>query len=70
MEAVKQPRAVFVDFPLGHNTGTPFETRLQLSILRDALEALKIIKQPGIIIDLPYKWSEDDSWQKEIYAEE
>ena len=56
MEAVKPPRAVFVDFPLGHNTGKPFDKELQLNILKDAFEALKSIKQPGTIVDLPYKW--------------
>ena len=39
MEAVKPPRAVFVDFPLGHNTGKPFDKELQLNILKDAFEA-------------------------------
>ncbi len=66
MEAVKAPRAVFVNFPLGHNTGKPFDRELQLSILKDAFEALKSIKQPGIIIDLPYQWSQDNSWEKEM----
>ncbi len=66
MEAVKAPRAVFVNFPLGHNTGKPFDRELQLNILNDAFEALKSIKQPGTIIDLPYQWSQDNSWEKEM----
>ena len=64
MEAVKAPRAVFVNFPLGHNTGKPFDRELQLNILNDAFEALKSIKQPGAIIDLPYQWSQDNSWEE------
>jgi len=63
MEAVKAPRAAYVNFPLGHNIGKPFDNSLQLSILRDAFEALKSIEEPGTIIDLPYKWNEDDSWE-------
>ncbi len=63
MAAVKAPRAVFVNFPLGHNTGKPFDKQLQLSILRDALEGLQSIDRPGTIVDLPYRWSEDDSWE-------
>ncbi len=66
MEAVNAPRAVFVNFPLGRNTGKPLDTELQLGILSDAFEALKSIKQPGDIIDLPYQWSEDNSWEKEV----
>lgn len=64
MVAVKAPRAVFVNFPLGHNTGKPFDRELQMSILKDALSALATIKQPGTIVDLPYQWSEDDSWEQ------
>ncbi len=64
MAAVKAPRAVFVNFPLGHNTGKPFDRELQMSILKDALSALVTIKQPGTIVDLPYQWSEDDSWER------
>ena len=66
MEAVKVPRAVFVNFPLGHNTGKPFDRDLQLSILKDTFEALKVTRQPGTILDLPYKWSEDNSWEQEL----
>ncbi len=64
MAAVKAPRAVFVNFPLGHNTGKPFDRELQMSILKDALSALTTIEQPGTIVDLPYRWSEDDSWER------
>ncbi len=64
MAAVKAPRAVFVNFPLGHNTGKPFDRELQMSILGDALAALATIEEPGTIVDLPYQWSEDDSWER------
>lgn len=64
MAAVKAPRAVFVNFPLGHNTGKPFDRELQMSIVRDALAALATIEQPGTIEDLPYQWSEDDFWER------
>ncbi len=64
MVAVKAPRAVFVNFPLGHNTGRPFDRELQTSILKDALAALTMLEQPGAIVDLPYQWSDDDSWER------
>ncbi len=66
MEAVKAPRAVFTDFPLGHNIGKPFDEELQRNILSDTFKALKSIEQPGTIINLPYLWSGDSSEDKEI----
>lgn len=50
---VKPPRAVFLNFPLGHQTGKKFEPGLQRSILKDALNALCTIKEPGTILELP-----------------
>jgi len=65
-ELVKPPRSVFVNFPLGHTTGKPFDRELQMKIIKDAFDALKSIKTPGTIIDLPYQWEEsDDSWERE-----
>jgi hypothetical protein len=66
MEAVKAPRAVFTNFPLGHQAGKPFDGELQLNILYGAFEALKSIEQPGTIVDLPFQWSEGNSWEKEM----
>jgi len=64
---VKPPRAVFVNFPLGRQTGKPFDRELQMKIIKDAFDALKSIKEPGKIIDLPYQWKEgDDSWEREV----
>ena len=66
MEAVKPPRAVFMNFPLGHQTGKPFDKELQRAIVVAALEMLKSATEPGTIVDLPYVWKEgDDSWQEE-----
>ncbi len=63
---VKPPRAVLVNFPLGHQTGKKFEPELQKSILRDALNALRTIKEPGTILELPYRWDEDNSWEENV----
>jgi len=66
-EVVKPPRSVFVNFPLGHTTGKPFDRELQMKIIKDAFDALKSINEPGRIIDLPYEWKEgDDSWESEV----
>ena len=65
-EMVKPPRSVFVNFPLGPPTGKPFDHELQMKIIKDAFSALKSIKAPGAIIDLPYRWQEgDDRWERE-----
>lgn len=56
------PRAVFVDYPLGHTTGRPFDTDNQLAIVSDAISAFDSIDKPGQIITLPYEWS-DPNWQ-------
>jgi hypothetical protein len=64
-ESVKPPRSVFVNYPLGHTSGKPFDRELQMKIIKDAFDALKSIREPGAIIDLPYKWQgDDDRWEK------
>ena len=58
MEKVKVPRAVSLEFPLGHPLGKSFDQKQQKLILLDTLHALESIKEPGVIIELPYKWKE------------
>lgn len=66
--AVKPPRAVFVNFPLGHQTGKPDDRGLQRAILRDALGAFESIDAPGTIVELPYQWdTTDNSWEERDY---
>jgi hypothetical protein len=50
-EKVKPPRALLVDFPLGHPMGTPFDCGLQRKILVEALMYLQVIVDPGTILD-------------------
>ena len=65
MASVRPPRAVFVNFPLGHQTGKPFDRGLQRAIVVAALEMLRSATEPGTIADLPYVWrGGDDSWQE------
>ena len=69
-QAVKPPRSVFVNFPLGHQTGKPNQPELQRSIVRDALRALETITTPGEIVSLPYVWDErddDNRWEDGEY---
>ena len=61
--AVNPPRAVYLDFPLGHTAGKPHDAALQRRIMRDTLEALATIDAPGTIRRLPYRWAADDAWK-------
>ncbi len=67
-QAVKPPRSVFVNFPLGHQTGKPNQPELQRAILKDAFAALDAMTEPGQIIHLPYVWDPyDHSWEERDY---
>ena len=64
LAAGKAPRAVFLDYPLGHSTGKPFSEDDQDGVLRDALSLFEEIDQPGQIVVLDRKW-DDDGWRAE-----
>lgn len=66
--AVRPPRSVFINFPLGHQTGKPNDPALQRAIVLDALTAAGTISVPGEVVTLPYVWDEqDDSWEETDY---
>jgi hypothetical protein len=68
-QAVKPPRSVFVNFPLGHQTGKPHQPESQRQIVRDALGAFDTISRPGQIVELPYVWDPNDrSWEERDYG--
>ncbi|MGD0076120.1 MAG: hypothetical protein ABSD31_17540 [Candidatus Binataceae bacterium] len=68
-QAVKPPRSVFLNFPLGHQTGKPNQPELQRQIVRDALECFATIRCPGAIVELPYVWDPNDrSWEERDYT--
>lgn len=54
------PRSIFLDVPLGHTTGGPNDAETQRRILIDGLTAAAAITEPGAIVDLPYRWRDDD----------
>jgi len=41
---------------MGHPLGEPGRKDIQLAVLKSALKALETIKEPGTIIDLPFRW--------------
>ena len=62
--AVRPPRAVFVNFPLNHQTGKAHDPALQRRILLDAFRAFETLWTPGQVLTLPYVWDPDDrSWE-------
>jgi hypothetical protein len=68
-QAVNPPRAVFLNFPLGHQTGKPHDLALQRQIVRDAMRAFETISQPGTIVTLPYVWDPHDrDWESTDYT--
>lgn len=62
--SANQPRAVFVDLPLGHTVGLPGDREGQRRILSEGLAAASAITEPGTIIDLPVRYVDDD-WKAE-----
>jgi hypothetical protein len=64
--AVNPPRALYLDFPLGHTTGKPGDRALQRAIVTDALRAFERLREPGTIEALPYEWAADDAWKDRV----
>ena len=62
---VKPPRSFFVNYPLGHTAGKPFDRENQTAILKSALGRTGEITEPGAIIELPLAW-DDPTWQAGI----
>jgi len=53
---VKPPRSFFVNYPLGHTAGKPFDRENQTAILKCALGRAGEITEPGTITELPFVW--------------
>ena len=63
--AVKPPRAVYLDYPLGHTAGRKDDLAEQLAIMRASLQAFSS-SSPGEITTLPFEWSSDHSWKDTV----
>lgn len=64
--AVNPPRAVYVDYPLGHTAGKPNDSAGQRRIMLKALQALEASQTPGAFADLNEVWQADDSWKDRV----
>lgn len=60
--AANPPRAVFLDYPLGHTSGRVGEPDLNRAIVSAAVAALEL-SEPGVIVDLPHRWADTDDWK-------
>jgi D-proline reductase (dithiol) PrdB len=69
-EAVRPPRSVFVDYPLGSTCGRPFDPPNQRAVLLAGLRLLETGRTPGEIVDLPHVWSVDETWKRLIFSSE
>ena len=54
---VKVPRAMGVDFPPGCPVGEPTDRDKQMKVLKEALEYLATMTQPGTLWRSPFKWT-------------
>jgi hypothetical protein len=62
--AVRPPRAVFVNFPLNHQTGKAHDAALQRRIVLNAFRAFETLWARGQMLTLPYVWDPDDrGWE-------
>ena len=55
-EKVKPPRTVFLRWPFGHPVGEPGNIKQQRAVVLESFRALYQIKEPGSIVDLPFRW--------------
>lgn len=63
LQAGRPPRAAFVDFPLGHSSGPPFDEAQQYAIVRDAMRAFEAAETPEQIVALDVAWPDGDGWK-------
>ena len=57
-EKIKAPRAIFLQWPMGHHFGVPFHRDLQKRVLVEALDLLETAQLSGTIRDIPIKWAD------------
>ena len=63
------PRQIFLNYPLGNPAGRPHDPDNQRAVLRAGLKLLEEAKKPGIIVDLPYVWSDSTTWIKDFMTD-
>ena len=64
------PRQIFLNYPLGNPAGRPHDPENQRDVMRAGLKLLEEADRPGIIVDLPYVWSENNLWIEKFMTDE
>jgi hypothetical protein len=68
--AVRPPRSVFLDYPLGSTCGRPFDRADQRAVILAGLALVETGSTPGEIVDLPAVWSADERWKDLVFSAE
>lgn len=63
IQSVNPPRAVFLDYPLGHTAGPPCRPEMQREIMQAALDAFSDLQTPGMVKILPFAWPDHPDWK-------
>ncbi len=64
------PRLIVLNYPLGNPAGRPHDPENQRGVLREGLKLLENADRPGIIVDLPYSWSDSRVWMEKFMTDE
>lgn len=54
--AARAPRFVYLHWPFGHALGEPGNVAQQRTVLHDMLSMATRATQPGLVVELPYRW--------------
>ena len=68
--SVNPPRAVYLDYPLGHTAGKPLDLSNQRAVMRDTLSAFEELGPSEGIRCLPYEWRENHGWKERVMRPE
>jgi D-proline reductase (dithiol) PrdB len=55
-ERIYVPRAAYLQYPYGFSAGPKNDLDLQVKIVREVLELIPAMHEPGMIIKMPYRW--------------
>ena len=70
IRAANPPRTAFIDYPLGHTAGKPNDRADQSAVMRATIDAFATLSEPGELIDLGFRWSDDEAWRTAAAADQ
>lgn len=56
---VKAPRMLYLHWPFGHALGEADHREQQRTVLHDAFSLARAAPEPGLIVELPYRWKRE-----------